>query len=168
MPTPKAKQIVDAIKTRLLAITEDGGSPVFFYRPDKVAVHPFTKECCDPSIATAYVIELDENEAGEDTTSSNLVRMRYSIIGLRKLKIAEHPYNVDPNQPDRATEQDRLEADVCNKLLGSADGITLGGLVENIAANPIQIHKGPNTFVDGWAVVFFRFTTQFTYVRGAA
>ena len=163
--TPKAKAVLDAIKARLLAMV--GAS--YNYAPEKVDIRPYTMDCFQTGLKTAYVIEVDQDEHEEGfTNAENELLMRLTIIGIRRLKTKELPFRPDTVHPSRADEQNYMEQDLMNRFFGTSADITLDGSISNIASVPVIVEKGEETYVDGFAVIFARFVPQVIYVRGEA
>jgi hypothetical protein len=156
-------QIAEALRTRLAAITGDGGT-TYWYTPAGVArVQAYDRLVADPTVGMVYAIRAGEERHREEGTGSpttgGLVaaEAEFWVLMLRPTEATDdNPFGADAST--KATEQDRMVRDFLRALWLD---VTLGGLANNIVDGSLIVDRDME--VEGWAVAEARFAVFYSY-----
>lgn len=169
-----ARQIVDAVVSRLGTIVADGGE-TYWYAPDRVFEwEALTQECLNLSVgnpATIYVVSPGDPE---ESTPATIGGRYLSVLPLDVSMVRWIGEQSDPfgsYLEPRGLVQDRMLRDVERRLVervttGSRDlvlGVT-GALDLQVMTRD---RSAENTSVPQWAIAIAGVRVQYTYSEGA-
>jgi hypothetical protein len=161
---PVHEQISAALRTRLLAIVEDGGA-TYWYTPDAVVRCLEWLSSYDVSKEHMLFIKPEPDTVSEATTGTFQGSAPFSVLIVRKdERASRHPFDEERSEePIAATVISRAVADVRAALLSE---VTLGGLAWNVADGAIEADY---SFQIGgaWLAALLTFTVKYDYPKAA-
>lgn len=165
MPEPWAERVSVALRDLLRGIEADGGVTAHYTPSAVVRAEAFSEELLDTSIDGDQVIVCISPEDTEDDESTYSDTSSQKVFHVTAAKI-HNPAVVKPLDPSwdngeypiRETVQNRLEADLKNRLRGDRTLVSdedPNGLSLHISV-PLTEKGAEDTYHEGWAIVFCR------------
>jgi hypothetical protein len=153
------EQALLQIKDDIEGIVADGGS-TYWYRPDRVDLVTFFEDRMLDS-SHDYIVLIRPGDENHEEKATNLC-VSNSEVYILVSKRFELPTEFPPDEsaPSRLTVVNRMVRDVLRSLWTD---VQLGGLVENIAVEPILVDRERE--VEGWAMAEIRLVLRYDYVK---